>query len=214
MADARPAEHFDTLEQQAHAAHLGMWVFLASELLLFAGLFALYFAYRAMYPAGFAAGVAHNTRVLGAVNTGVLLTSSLAAASAVHALRRGGVRRALGWLVVTVALGGGFLAIKLTEYAQHFREGIEPGGRGRFFAAHAEAGLREFWTLYYVTTGLHAIHVTIGLGVLAWLATRVLRGTVTPRVDYPLALGAMYWHLVDVIWIFVWPFFYLAGGGT
>lgn len=213
MAEPRAAEHFDSLERQAHAAHLGMWLFLASEVLLFAGFFALYAAYRAMYPAGFGAGVEYNTRLLGSLNTLVLLTSSYAAASSVHALRAARVQLSLAWIGATIVLGAVFLAIKFGEYAAHFHDGIFPGGRGHFFAEHAEPGLREFWTLYFATTGLHAIHVTVGLLVLAWLGWRVARGKISAAVDHPLALGAMYWHLVDVIWIFVWPLFYLMGRG-
>jgi cytochrome c oxidase subunit 3 len=213
MTEPRVAEPYDSLERQAHAAHLGMWVFLASELLLFAGFFALYAGYRATYPLGFAIGVEHNTRLLGTINTLVLLTSSYAVASAVHALRGGRVVRAVTLLFATVALGIVFLAIKFTEYAKHFQEGIYPGGRGAFFAQHGESGLREFWTLYFATTGLHAIHVTVGLFVLVWMAWRVARGHVSATHDHPLALAAMYWHLVDVVWIFVWPIFYLTGRG-
>ena len=212
MAEPRPAPHFATLAQQEHAAHLGMWVFLASESLLFAGLLCLYGAYRAHAPAAFALGVAHNTRLLGSINTAILLCSSYAAASAVHALRAGRRALSVGLLALTVAMGAGFLAIKIHEYALHFAEGIKPGGAGRFFVEHTDAGLRPFWTLYYLTTGLHAFHVAVGLMVLVWLAVRVARGRVTPEVSHPLALGAMYWHLVDVVWIFVWPLYYLTAG--
>jgi cytochrome c oxidase subunit 3 len=213
MAEPQVAEPYDSLERQSHAAHLGMWVFLASEVLLFAGFFALYAGYRAHYAFGFATGVEHNTRMLGTINTLVLLTSSYAVASAVHALRRERVVTSVALLVATVFMGAVFLVIKFTEYAEHFHEGIYPGGRGHFFAEHLEPGLREFWTLYYATTGLHAIHVTVGMGVLAWTAWRVARGRVNPVHEHPLALAAMYWHLVDVIWIFVWPLFYLTGRG-
>jgi cytochrome c oxidase subunit 3 len=216
MVDPRavePAAHFATVEQQEHAAHLGMWIFLASEVLLFAGLFALYASYRLAYGAGFIDGVAHNTRVLGSVNTAVLLASSFAVAQAVHALRTGRARLAVALVGVTLAAGVAFLAIKFTEYALHFHEGIWPGGQGRFFHAHTTAGLAEFWTLYFVMTGLHAIHVTVGMAVLAVLAWQVASGRVSAAKPWPLAVGATYWHLVDVIWIFLWPIFYLAGRG-
>lgn len=213
MAEPQVAEPYDSLERQSHAAHFGMWVFLASEMLLFAGFFALYAGYRVSYPLGFAAGVEANTRVLGSINTLVLLTSSYVVASSVHALRRERVVKTVTLLFLTMALGAAFLAIKITEYAKHFHEGIYPGGRGHYFALHGEPGLREFWTLYFATTGLHAIHVTVGLGVLAWMTWRVARGRVNAVHDHPLALAAMYWHLVDVVWIFVWPLFYLMGRG-
>lgn len=213
MAEPRPALPYSTFAQQEHAARLGMMIFLASEALLFAALFALHAAYRAAHPSAFATGVAHATRALGSINTAVLLTSSYAAASSLHSLRAGRRARSLGLLALTVALGGAFLAIKFTEYARHLGEGIDPAGRGRFFVAHPEAGLRSFWTLYYVTTGLHAVHVTIGLAVLAWMGVRVALGGVSAERSHPLELGVLYWHLVDLIWIFVWALYYLAGGG-
>lgn len=201
---------FDDAAQSERAAQLGMTVFLASEALLFAALFALHAAYRVAYPAAFDAGVAHAERALGTVNTAVLLTSSYAVASSVRALRNGRRGRSLALLALTLVLGAAFLAIKLVEYARHLREGIDPAAQGHFFARHGEPGLAEFWTLYYVTTGLHAVHVVVGLTVLAALGVGVLRGRVSPARSHPLALGALYWHLVDLVWIFVWPLYYLA----
>jgi cytochrome c oxidase subunit 3 len=214
MADAyravHPAEQFESLAQQSHAAKLGLGVFLSSEALLFAGLFTLFASYQTHYPEAFRLAIHHNTKILGSINTGVLLTSSALVASAVHLLRRG--RRALAAALAcgTVVLGLAFLAIKLTEYGIHFHEGIYPGGVGSFFADHPEQGMSAFWTLYYVMTGLHAAHVTVGLGVLVAMIVGVLRGAVAPPRSYPLDLAAMYWHLVDVVWIFLWPLFYLA----
>jgi cytochrome c oxidase subunit 3 len=187
-----------------------MWVFLASELLLFAALFALFLTYRAVYPAGFDVGVAYNTKVFGSVNTGVLLVSSALVAGGVHALREGHSRRAT-WLVSgTMLLGFVFLLIKLTEYKLHFDEGIFPGGHGAFFDAHAGEGIPIFWTLYFTMTGLHAIHVTVGLGILGFLLHGIRSGAVRSSMAHRLELGAIYWHLIDVIWIFLWPLYYLA----
>lgn len=205
------AEHFESLEQQAHAAHLGMWVFLASEVLLFAGLFALYVVYRLQHPNGFDIGLAHSEKTIGSINTAILLTSSYAVASAVLSLRAGKRARTIVLLLVTMGLGLSFMALKFYEYSLHFREGIYPGGHGVFFERFAVAGVAPFWTLYYVMTGLHVIHVTAGLSALAWMTVKVARGKVTPPHDYPLALAAMYWHLVDLVWIFLWPLFYLTG---
>lgn len=212
MAESRPllAEQFEDLEQQARASHLGMAVFVASEALLFAGLFALFLAYRLRYPEAFRVGVTHSDKLYGSVNTGVLLVSSTLLALAVHTLRRGERRATAALMTGTIALGLVFLAIKAFEYRSHLAEGIDPGGSGRFFAAHTEYGLAEFWTLYYVMTGIHAVHVAVGLGVLAVLLARVARGSLGPPAVHPLELGAIYWHLVDVVWIFLWPLFYLA----
>lgn len=208
------AEQFEDLEKQRHAARLGMWVFLASEVLLFAGLFALYAAYRAMYPASFGGGVANNSRILGSVNTVVLITSSYTVASSVHALRHGERRHALRLLFLTVLGAIAFLVIKGVEYTQHFREGVFPGGAGRYFVEHAEPGLPSFYTLYFLMTGLHALHVIAGMSVLTWLAFKVYRRTVSASFAHPLELGAAYWHLVDVVWIFLWPLFYLTPEGA
>jgi cytochrome c oxidase subunit 3 len=215
MAERAPArvDHFQDLEQETRAAHLGMWVFLASEVLLFAALFALYASYRAAYPEAFGFGVAHGSKILGTANTVLLICSSYAAASAVHAIRAGHARRAAALLAFTVTSGLGFLAIKGVEYAQHFREGIFPGGHGAFFAEHPMAGLPSFYTVYFLMTGLHGVHVIVGMGVLTWMLVRALRGQLVPPFTHPLVLGVLYWHLVDIIWIFLWPLFYLLPGG-
>jgi cytochrome c oxidase subunit 3 len=217
QAGAEVAEQFESLEQQAHAARLGMWVFLGSEMLLFAGLFALYVVYRVQHPLGFAMATHHNTWALASVNTAILLSSSFSVAMAVHALREG--RRAMSVVLVlfTVLCGAAFLAIKLTEYGKHFDEGIYPGGVGRFFTEHAgpgDRGMMLFFTLYYAMTGLHAVHIVAGMGVLIFLAWRTHRGRVNATNAHPLELGAAYWHLVDLVWIFLWPLFYLMPGGS
>jgi len=200
------------MEQEARAAHLGMWIFLASELLLFAALFALYGASRAHYPEAFGFGVAHGARVLGMTNTALLICSSYAAASAVHAIRDGRGRAAGLLLAFTITCGAGFLAIKGVEYAQHFREGIFPGGAGVFFHEHPLEGLPSFYTVYFLMTGLHGVHVIVGMGILTWMMIRALRGRLAPPFTHPLVLGVLYWHLIDIIWIFLWPLFYLLPG--
>ncbi len=210
---AAPAAHFEDIEKQAHAARLGMWVFLASEVLFFAGLFALYAAYRTEHPHGFGVGVAENTIAWGSVNTGVLLVSSYTVALAVHELRRGRSRASALLLGLTILLGLCFLAVKTGEYMKHFEEGIYPAGVGDFFREHDEAGTKIFFTLYFCMTGLHAIHVLVGMAVLSFLLVKVLRREIGPLAAYPLAIGAVYWHLVDVVWIFLWPLFYLTPGG-
>jgi cytochrome c oxidase subunit III len=205
-----PAEQFENLAQQAHAAKLGMAVFVASEAMLFSGLFTLFLAYQAQFPAAFHLGVHHNTKVLGSINTGVLLLSSTLVAIAVHALRGG--RRKLTCLLLsaTILLGLCFLGIKLTEYFEHFHDGIYPGGVGSFFIEHTDVGVPEFWTLYFVMTGIHALHVTVGIGLLTYMLIMVIRRRVAPPASHPLDIAAIYWHLVDLVWIFLWPLFYLA----
>lgn len=203
-----PATHpqFTSLEQQAQAVKIALGAFLGSEMLLFTGIFAMITAYQSDWPEAFAIGIAHNTKVLGSINTGVLLVSSMLVALAVEAQRAGRRMLAGSLTLSTAALGIVFLVIKMTEYAEHFREGIYPGGRGYFFGEHPQHGLPTFWTLYFLATGLHAVHVTVGTAVLVHRGIRVFKGSLT----HSLEAAALYWHLVDIIWIFIWPIFYLA----
>jgi cytochrome c oxidase subunit 3 len=208
--ETRLAVQFESIAKQEHALRFGMWLFLASELLLFAGLFALYTAYRTMHAHDFAAALHHNALLLGTTNTIVLIVSSFTVAWSIHALRAGRPRTTIWMLVATLALGATFLVIKGIEYSQHFSEGIYPG-RMYAFAALPTDGAKLFFTLYYFMTGLHAIHMIAGLGIMSWLLLRVVRGRTTPARHGELELGGLYWHLVDSIWIFLWPLFYLAG---
>lgn len=168
-----------TTELRARTVKLGMWVFLASESLLFAGLFAVFAAYRHQHAAAFAA--ARPDVVLGSINTYILLTSSLTVALA--------PKRPRVFLALTIALGGAFLAIKGVEYGHHLAEGIPP-------AQHL------YFVLYFLMTGLHALHVIAGMCVLAVLWWR-------PQNPTALECGALYWHLVDLVWVFLWPVLYL-----
>lgn len=202
-------EQYSDLEKQESTLTLGMWVFLGSELLLFAALFTLYAAYRAMYGAEFRAGIHHNTLLQGTLNMYILLCSSFTVALSVWAARRGRPRWIAGFLAITIALGVAFLAIKVWEYAIHWREGALPGP----FYHLAELrtfGANRFFTIYWMTTGVHALHVTAGVLVLIWMLGRSLRGHYTPVAHARLEMGTLYWHLVDVIWIFLWPLLYLA----
>jgi cytochrome c oxidase subunit III len=216
-APARPAApvvrvHFqyDSLERQHATASLGMWVFLSSESLLFAGLFALYAAYRFAYPVEFHAASAHANLVIGTVNTYLLLTSSLTMALAIHATRQGNRRRTVALLCATIALGLGFDVLKAFEYADHLADGLAPGAYYAYDALQPH-GVVLYVTLYYLLTGLHALHVTGGVVVLVWLAVRAHRGAFTPHSYIALENGGLYWHLVDLVWIFLWPLLYLIG---
>ncbi len=205
-----PAEHFEDLAQQEHAAHLGMWLFLTSEVLLFGALFGLYTGYRLEYSREFAEAAHHNNVVLGTINTLILITSSFSAAWAVHVAHGQRRRPVVLSLALTIALGLGFLALKATEYWQHFAEGILPGAAYRF-AELPGHGANLFFSLYYAMTGLHALHVIGGLSALFVLAVLAARGRFVGRRHTALELGVLYWHLVDVIWIFLWPLMYLQG---
>jgi cytochrome c oxidase subunit 3 len=204
------AEHFQDLERQQHAVRLGMWAFLSSETLLFAGLFGLLAGYRAMYTADFLAASHHNNVAIGTANTFILITSSFSVAWALHSVRHGARRVAALCLVLTVALGATFLGLKTVEYADHFRHGIQPGSYYSFEEMPSH-GAKLFFTLYYFLTGLHALHVLGGMTFLALLIRPVVRGRYGEAHHVPLENGALYWHLVDLIWIFLWPLLYLVG---
>jgi cytochrome c oxidase subunit 3 len=203
------AVQFDSLEQQEHAARLGMWLFLGSEVLLFAGFFGLYAAYRTMHGAAFVEGVQHNALFIGSFNTLVLITSSLTVAMSLHFMRAGSRRRSLAMLGATLGLGATFLVIKWIEYADHFAHGIFPG-RYYHFDELPTYGAQTFYTLYFLMTGTHALHVIAGMSVLTWCVVVILREGWTSEHHVGLELSALYWHLVDVIWIFLWPLLYLT----
>lgn len=213
MPSYRPVleEHFEDLPKQEHAGRLGLWIFLASEMLFFAALFTLFAGYRLEHGEVFDRAVRHNAVALGSTNTAILLGGSTLAAVGVALYRRGRAGAGAALFATTAALGLVFLGVKSTEYALHFREGIYPGGAGEFFADHPERGYAVFFTLYYWMTGLHALHVIVGIGLLAWVALWSTRRKVGVHGSHRAELVALYWHFVDVIWIFLWPMFYLLG---
>jgi cytochrome c oxidase subunit 3 len=201
-------EPYEDAAHATDASRLGMWVFLASELMLFAGLFGMYGAQRAHYPDAFRAATAHAELAIGTVNTVILLTSSLTVALAVHATRSARPRLTALLLGASMALGAGFIVLKGIEYGRHFREGIEPGAAYHF---GADPGVRVFFQMYYLLTGLHTLHVAAGIALLGWAAARSWRGGFGPGDDdhTGLELGGLYWHFVDLVWLFLWPLFYL-----
>lgn len=202
-------EQFADLDKQDHAARLGMWIFLGSEAMLFTGIFALYTGYRVLYPAEFAAGVGHNNLAIGTINLFILLTTSLTAVMGLHAVRSAHNRRAAGFFLFSVIGGIVFLVLKGVEYFQHFHEGIFPGPRYHFTELPG-AGANLFFTLYYYATGLHAIHLIVGIALLFWIAMGCLRGLYSPASQMRVENSVLYWHLVDTFWMFLWPLFYLT----
>jgi len=208
MSRSRLAEHFESLERQHEAARLGMWIFLASEALLFAGFFALWGAYHARYPVAFAEAATHNALLLGTLNTVILVTSSFVIATAVWALEDERAALARGCVWATAGLGVVFLSIKGVEYVQHVHEGLLPGAA---FAGYEPQGPGApiFFALYWSMTGLHALHMLGAIVVMLWLARRIASGATDPEHPIALEVGAMYWHLVDIVWLFLWPLLYL-----
>ena len=207
-AVVRRQEHFEDLDKQTHASHFGMWVFLASEVLFFGVLFTLYAGYRAAFPEEFAQAAHHSDLMLGTLNTYILLFASFLVAWAVGAIKGDRPRLASRLLWGAALLGMVFLAIKLTEYRDHFAHGIYPG-HYYVFEELPGRGPMVFFTLYYVTTGLHFLHVAGGVVLLAWIGRRARRGDFDSVWHTPLELSGMYWHFVDMVWLFVWPCFYL-----
>jgi cytochrome c oxidase subunit 3 len=207
-AEAQLAHHFENLPKQAHANRLGMWLFLGTEVLLFGALFVGYAEYRHFFGPGFAAASRHLDKILGTVDTYVLITSSFTMAMAIHWANHAKPKLAALSLVVTILFGLGFLAIHSYEYYCDVTEGALPG---RYFHVHDlhVPGASMFYCLYYIMTGLHSLHVLVGVSVLGVLTVKTARGAYSTGYDAPLEMGGMYWHLVDLIWIFLYPLLYL-----
>ena len=204
------AHQFDNLEQQREASTLGMWLFLGTEVLFFGVLFTTYAIYRAWYTEAFAAA-SHDLLIwAGTTNTAVLITSSLTMALAVHAAQTGDRRRLLRFLTATIVLGTTFLGIKAFEYYTGYVEGHLPGAGFRFEVKYFQHA-RIFFSLYYLMTGLHALHMVIGLGVMAVMLWLSWRGTITVEYHSPIEISGLYWHFVDIVWIFLFPLLYLIG---
>jgi cytochrome c oxidase subunit 3 len=204
------AHHFDSLEQQSEATTLGMWVFLVTEVLFFGGLFATYMIYRSWYPDAFAAA-SHELDVrLGTINTVVLITSSLTMALAVHAAQLGQRKALMIFLILTMILGAAFLGIKSVEYYHKFAEHHVPGPGFQFEKEHLQHA-QIFFSLYFVMTGLHAIHMIIGIGIMLVMLWWSYNGTITEEYSSPIEISGLYWHFVDIVWIFLFPLLYLIG---
>ncbi len=202
------AHHFESLEKQTHAARLGMWIFLATEILLFTALFAGYSVYRFLFPDSFAQASRHIETWIGLVNTLVLVTSSFTVALGLDRARRGDGRKTALFFGVSVLLALVFLGFKALEYTHHFQEGQLPG---RFYTYEGVQGpgASLFFSLYFLITGLHGIHVVIGGTVLTVVGVKAARGAYDASYHTPVELAGLYWHLVDLIWIFVFPLIYL-----
>ena len=205
------AHHFDNLEQQREAGSIGMWVFLVQEIMFFGALFLAYSIYRAKFPEAFAAASNHLNITLGGINTVVLIVSSLTMALAVYYAQTGKRRAQVGFLVLTLLLGMTFLVIKAFEYADKFRDNLFPGASFRW-AGHGDPNqVQIFYWIYFAMTGLHALHMIIGIAILMFLIFFAWKGRYTPEYHAPVELTGLYWHFVDIIWIFLFPLLYLLG---
>ena len=214
---AHLAHQFSTPEQQHEASTLGMWVFLATEVMVFGALFTGYTAYRAKYPESFAAASRHLDVRIGAVNTVVLLTSSLTMALAVYAARLGQQKWLARCLIFTALLGTLFMAFKAVEYYEDYQDhlvprlGFDPAADDWTGPGVNSKEVELFLMFYYIMTGLHALHLTVGIVLMAIIAYWAWRGAYSPEYYSPVEVAGLYWHFVDVIWIFLLPLLYLIG---
>ena len=204
------ADHFETLPQQREAAALGMWAFLGQEVMFFGGLFTVYLVYRVLYPDAFFQGSAHLPIALGTLNTAVLIGSSLTMALAVRAAQLERGRQAALLIAATMALACVFLGVKSVEYGEKWHDALVPGLRWAPEAG-ADPHLNIFYALYFVMTGCHALHMIIGLGLMVFVARKAWRGRYTSANHIGIECLGLYWHFVDLVWIFLFPLLYLLG---
>jgi len=204
------AHHFDDADQQHDASSLGMWVFLVNEVMFFGGLFTAYVVYRTAYPEAFHAGSHELNITLGFFNTIVLLTSSLTMALSVHAAQVSRRAMLVINLILTMFLGAVFLGVKAYEYTHKWHEHLIPGPNFVFDGpdpVHAQL----FFSLYFAMTGLHALHMIVGEVLLGILVLRSLQGMFNKYYYTPVEMSGLYWHFVDLVWIFLFPLLYLLG---
>ena len=206
--------HFEAIEQQEEANVFGMWIFLAQEIMFFGGLFAAYAVYRFKYPDAWHQGSLELNITLGALNTTVLLASSLTMAMCIWAAQRSKLRLQIGLLVATLFLGCVFLFIKwVFEWPVKYDHGLIPGPWWNPDVAHFTAdlgNLQLFYVMYFIMTGMHALHMVIGVGIGIWLLINSINKTYGENRYLPLEFFGFYWHFVDVVWVFLFPLFYLV----
>ncbi|MCA1732675.1 MAG: cytochrome c oxidase subunit 3 family protein [Acidobacteria bacterium] len=216
----RLQHHFESMSQQHEASSLGMWIFLSTEVLFFGALFLAYGFYRWLYYDAFIAASHHQNIILGGINTSVLIASSLTVAMSIYFAQRNRQKAVLVMLVLTILLGLAFLGIKAVEYNQHITHHLFPGPHFQFVDDPKTEAVDEsrlagtaqmFFVLYFFMTGLHAFHMVIGIGIYAWLLFRSMKREFGPDYYSPLEAGGLYWHFVDIVWIFLFPMLYLIG---
>jgi cytochrome c oxidase subunit III len=224
--------HFENMEQQREAGTLGMWVFLVTEIMFFGGMFMAYILFRNSYPAAFASASNHLDIRLGAVNTAVLIVSSFTMAMAVYGTQVGNRRLQITCLILTLLLGLTFLGIKAVEYNGKYEDHLIPGRLipGHSFGPEVQvegqppdphklhllpgATVRQvelFYWIYFAMTGMHALHMIIGAGILSFLLYFSIKGRYDPEYHSPVEVSGLYWHFVDIVWIFLFPLLYLLG---
>lgn len=203
--------HFATAEQQMDASTLGMWTFLITEVLFFGGMFAGYAVYRAMYPAAFASTSRYMDVVLGGTNTAVLICSSLTMALAVRAAQLSKQKALVLFIILTMIFGSIFLFIKWVEWHSKWVEHLVPGFNFRYDELQYAHYAQILFFLYFAMTGMHALHMVIGVGLLTFLLVQALRRVFNANYFAPVEMIGLYWHFVDIVWIFLFPLLYLIG---
>ena len=204
------AEHFESAEQAFESSKLGLWLFLVTEILLFGGLFVIYIMFRGLYPEVFHEASHHLNRTMGALNTIVLICSSLTMAMAVSRAQHNESKKAAVLLLITFLCGLTFMVVKYFEYTHKIHEGLLPGVHFSF-AEMTDPKAPLFFSLYFMMTGLHGIHVLVGMGLILWVLIRAVKGEFSSEYFTPVELTGLYWHLVDLIWIYLFPLLYLIG---
>ncbi len=209
--DPHHQHHFTTMEQQFDTAKLGMWLFIATEILLFGGLFVGFGMMQSRYPREFVEAHEHLKRWQGALNTVVLLISSFTMVLAVQSAKDNKKKKTVFFLALTIMCACMFLVVKYFEYSHKFEEGWLPG---KYYHAVGDSiqgshGYATFFSFYFMMTGLHGIHIVVGIGVLSWILMRAKRGEFSNTYYTPVELVGLYWHVVDMIWIYLFPLYYL-----
>ena len=202
--------HFESAEQAFESSKTGVWLFLVTEILLFGGLFVAYIVYHALYPQAFHEASSELNRVMGSINTLVLICSSFSMAMAVQKTRENKTRTANLLLIFTLLCAAAFMVIKYFEYSHKIHEGMLPAGLYHF------EGIKDpkaplFFSLYFMMTGLHGIHVLVGMGLIGWVLWRSRQKAYGSQYYTPVEMAGIYWHLVDLIWIYLFPLLYLVG---
>ena len=213
--------HFENMEQQREASTLGMWVFLVTEIMFFGGMFLAYTLYRSEFPAAFASASNHLDLKLGAINTVVLILSSFTMAMAVYSTQVGKRRNQIISLTLTLLLGATFLGIKAVEYHQKYEDRLIPGriipsrpfdaGGVHLLPGAQPHNVEMFYWIYFAMTGMHAVHMIIGIGIISVILFFAIRGKYGPEYHNPVEVSGLYWHFVDIVWIFLFPLLYLLG---
>jgi cytochrome c oxidase subunit III len=207
------AHHFDSADAEFEACKQGMWLFLVTEVLMLGGLFVAYGIFRGLYHEEFK--MAHKLLdvKMGALNTIILITSSVTMLFGVTSAQRGRRDRSILALIMTLVLAGCFLVVKYFEYTHKFHHGILPGGFYHYEELSKELHPKVplFFSMYFVMTGLHGLHVIIGMALIAWVLLRTMRNEFSPGFYTPVELVGFYWHFVDLVWIYLFPLLYLVG---